>query len=669
MKIKLTFDQIRDVVNIHRWRNATYIELYKWFFQYVMDRQVELDKKESTKWMSNISSPILYMLTMAVYWMYQDSKVAFEVYKKIKIAKKEWLNAEEKAEYNKLVGEANNQSNNIIDLFEWIYEECDWSEEFDKSVLDAIILGNWFGWIWFERSEDTYEIMNSETWKKDIVTEKTNIPMIYRIVPLNIFTELSANSQKKAKINIIRKVLTTETINTIYSIYWVKYVQDKEETPVYLEKKDWNMVLRFMIFNNMPFVTTLKTLWWTVNGGAWETSSVWAMHTDIRSDNNYTIWDNLHEVYEVHTDKTIQIFVDGKDLWGLFPRLGPWKAKPIYVLGFRDWLNGLYDMWVGTIWYSLFKTIVWFLNLRVDNDRLAASSPMVVNADDNFFEGMDYLEQFPGKLIKVKDVEKQKPSPIQYNTAQAWAANSEVDMLIKNVQDAVGVSWYKMGVQQKVERSAKGVNELIESADASMKSFIGSIAKAKWFIAKYITLLALYYMDAETIKNYCWNENLQKEIDISDFVKDFSFNFNIQSVSSLRERQELEVIKWIIRDYSWATRPSWTPILNQEAWFRLVLEKSGASEDLLLDEDTAFEYMKKQVEDNAELKKIEASAMPQPQVDATWKPVEQAPWIVPAVWVNQQTVWAAPAPGVQGWSSWEWMAVPTNVLWNNWLVW
>jgi hypothetical protein len=31
---------------------------------------------------------------------------------------------------------------NIIDLFESIYEKCDGSEEFDMSVLDAIILGN-----------------------------------------------------------------------------------------------------------------------------------------------------------------------------------------------------------------------------------------------------------------------------------------------------------------------------------------------------------------------------------------------------------------------------------------------------------------------------------------------------------------------------------------------
>jgi len=57
-------------------------------------------------------------------------------------------------------------------------------------------------------------------------------------------------------------------------------------------------------------------------------------------------------------------------------------------------------------------------------------------------------------------------------------------------------------------------------------------------------------MDDETIFKMCGNKKLKKSVDISDFVKDYSFNYNIQSVSSLRERQELEIIKGIIRDYA-----------------------------------------------------------------------------------------------------------------------
>lgn len=682
MQKKLTWQNVNDIVNLHKGRNLTYIELYKKFFMRVMDRQIKLDKKEDTKWMSNISSPILYMLTMAVYGMYQDSKVAFEVYKKIKIAKSEWLDDTEQAEYKKQVEEANNISNNLIDLFESIYEACDWSEEFDLSVLDAIILGNGFGWIWYDKSEETYEVMNPKTTLKDKITEKINIPTTFRIVPLNFYTEVSANSQKKAKINMVRKILTAETINKNYKVYGVNYIEDTSKTPTLLESKDWNMVLRFLIFNNMPFITTLKSLGWakTISGvesTAWDLA---AIHTDIWSDNNYGIWKDLHEVYEIHTNETIQIFVDWEDLW-MFSRLGPWKEKPIYKIAFRDGLNGLYDMWVGTIGYNFHKVVDGFLNLRIDNDRLAASAPMVVNADDNYFEGMDYLQQHPGKLIKVKDV-NQWPKPIQYNGNQWGIANSEVNMLWKTVQDAVGVSWYKMGIQQKVERAAKWVSELVEAADASMKSFISSIAKAKWFIAKYVTLLALYYMDDETIFKMCGNKELKKSVDISDFVKDYSFNYNIQSVSSLRERQELEIIKGIIRDYAWAVRPDGTPVMNQEAGFRMIIEKSWAPEDLLLTGEKALEYMKKQIQNNAELKKLEVESMPQqpwvpsPGGEATPPTVWAAtpmeiPWgIIPPVGVQPAPkIWAVPAPGIQWGSLGEWMAQPTNILWINQQPW
>jgi len=664
--MKLTFTKLKDIISLHGGRNLTYIELYKKFFMYVMDRQQELDKKESTKWMSNISSPVLYMLTMAVFGMYQDSKVAFEVYTKVKVAKSEWLTEEEQKVYDKLIVDTNNTSNNLIDLFESIYEECDGSDEFDMSVLDAIILGNGFWGIGYEKSEDEYEVIDPKTGGKQKITEKINIPSVYRIVPLNFFTEVSARSQKRAKVNIIRKVLTKDTINNMYKIYWAQFNWQWKETIDIIEKKDWNMVLRFMIFNNMPFVTTMSSL---NMSDSWVKTEIWdnkPMHTDIRTDNTYQIGQDIHEVYEVHTDKTIQIFVDWKDLW-IFARLWPWKEKPIYKLAFRDGINGLYDMWIGTIGYNFHKVVNWFLNLRVDNDRLAASAPLVVNSDDPFFDGMDYLEQHPWKLIKVKDM-AQKPQSIEYNTNQWGVANSEVEMLWTTVQEAVWVSWYKMWIQQKVERAAKWVEELVESADASMKSFINSIAAAKWFIAKYVTLLALYYMDDESIFNMCGNKNLKEEINISDFVKDYTFDFNIQSTSSLRERQELDIIKWIVRDYADATRPNWTPLLNKENAFRLILEKSWAPEDLLLTNEDSMEYMEQQIQDNAKLKKDEMAALP-PQPVVPWQWWDDADmWIVPPVWVDPQAMWAAPAPWVQGWSLWAWMAAQTNPLWNNWQI-
>lgn len=643
--MRLKRSDIKNIVSLNSSRNRTYIALYKKFFSYVQDRQVELDRRRETAWMANISSPITYMICMAVYWMYQDSKVAFEVYKTIKKAKWEEITKEE-------IQESENISNGLINLFESIYEKSDWSEEFDQSVLDAIILGNWFWWIWYEKSEDTYEVIWAN-WEKVTIEEKISMPNIYRIIPLNFYTELSAVSQKKAKINIIRKIKTIDRINKDYGIYGIKYTKKENKWEI-IEWKDWNMVLRYMIFNNMPWETTLKSIWITdTYNWQWWTWYDWQKHTDIRTDNSYKIWDDLHEIYEVHTDKTMQLFIDWEDQW-LFARLWPRKIKPVYKLSFRDWLNWLYDIGAWLLAFPYHKVIDAFLNLRIDNDRLVAAAPMVVNSDETSFDWFDVLERYPNKLIKVKDINQSiKPS---WFTNNWWSvANSEVELLWKSVQDAVWISWYKMWIQQKVERSAKGVDELIESSDAAMKSFIESIAKAKWFIAKYTVLLALYYMDDTTLEKMSWMDWLSKKIELTDFINDYSFNFNILSVSSLRERQEIELLKNTIRDYAQITRPDWTPVLNQEEAFKEILEKTRLPEKLYMSPEDAVEHMKQQIQSNADLTNREAEL--NPIAVASWKSII---WKQPA----KTTVGAAPAPGVQWWSMWEWMAEVTNILWR-----
>jgi len=647
---KLVWDDIQKIVWLHKSRNVTYIELYKKFFMWVMDRQIDLDRKKETIWQANISSPVTYMLCMAVYWMYQDSKVAFEIYKIIKKAKWESITDEEQKETETI-------SNAMIDLFENIYEKSDGSEEFDMSVLDAIILGNGFWWIWYEQSESTYEVIWKD-WKKEIIEEKISMPNIYRIIPLNFYTEVSAPTQQKAKFNIIRKIKTATNINKDYKIYWVKYTK-RENKWIILEWKDRNMVFRFLMFNNMVWVTTTKALW--INDSySWNnwTRFDWQKHTDIRTDNSYKIWEDLHEVYEVHTDTTIQVFVDWEDLW-LFKRLWPRKIKPFYKLSFRDWLNWLYDMWVGLIAYQYHKVVDAFLNMRIDNDRLLWSQPLIANSDETAFDWQDVLERYPWKIVKVRDINESLKS-LNISTNWANVANSEVDMLWATIQDAVWVSWYKLWVQQKVERSARWVQELVEAADAAMKSFIDSIAKTKWFISKYIVLLSLYYMDDETLDKMSWFVWLKEKINITDFINDYSFNFDIQSVSSLRERQEVDSLKDFLRDYQWVTRPDWTPVLDIDVAIQELIEKKRLNSALYMSPDKAKEYMQQQIWNNAEMQQQEAWSIP-------WAEME---WIVPMPWVPEPgEMWMAPMPGVQWWSAWASAPQVTNPLWTNQETW
>jgi hypothetical protein len=81
-------------------------------------------------------------------------------------------------------------------------------------------------------------------------------------------------------------------------------------------------------------------------------------------------------------------------------------------------------------------------------------------------------------------------------------------------------------------------------------------------------------MDKEDLTKICGNDDLQTKLNIEDLIQEYTINFNIQSVTTLRERQEMDVIKNITKDYAAATRPDGTPLLNQEQAFRYIIEKS-----------------------------------------------------------------------------------------------
>jgi hypothetical protein len=62
-----TFEDVKNVFLLNKARNTTYLEYYKNYIQYVMDRQMELDKDEATEWMSNVKSPTTFFLSSTLY--------------------------------------------------------------------------------------------------------------------------------------------------------------------------------------------------------------------------------------------------------------------------------------------------------------------------------------------------------------------------------------------------------------------------------------------------------------------------------------------------------------------------------------------------------------------------------------------------------------------------
>ena len=71
--------ELINLFNIHRIKINNYIELYKNFFMYNLDRQIELNKKKSTDWLANLKSPTTFFLVNSLYNKYLDSDIVYEI--------------------------------------------------------------------------------------------------------------------------------------------------------------------------------------------------------------------------------------------------------------------------------------------------------------------------------------------------------------------------------------------------------------------------------------------------------------------------------------------------------------------------------------------------------------------------------------------------------------
>jgi hypothetical protein len=607
-KSNFSFDDVKNIFNINQSRNSSFLEYYKNYLMYVMDRQIELDKDEETKWMANIKSPTTFFISSTLYGMYLTAQTQFDLTKRVT------------DENSELIGEK------LIAMNQYYYDNDDTSENIDRVALDAMILGTGFGQAIYKTVSDELNYMKK--WGKKNVKKTYKIPSAEYISPLNIFIDPAAKTIYNSRFVIIRKIKNKSSLNDYYKdlMGWTTIDITKLDAWEIIENKDRDMVIKYMMFNNMPWVT-----------GAWyrsNTSGVvnTSQHYDILTDNSFEFgekkdwklqWD-LCEIFEVHTDDDITIFVNGKK-YGAYQKTFAWRKKPFFSMKLKSGLNMLYGLGSGHLAYNLQKMSDMFLNLRMDTSRLEATAPIAVDAGDSFFDGKSVFKPFPWKIVKLTDVNKGwKKMEYGYNPAIAGA---EVEAITKMIQDSLGLSGYSMGIQQKVERVARWVQELIESVDRSFADFVKSYGRAMSFLQKYWTVMTISTVDGEFIQRVLWDDMIEiKDIPLEDVVYEYKFGFNLNPMKKQSDAAMVQQLIQFLQTQGESTRPDGTPLVDKEFVLDKMIELMDLPDGTKLTKDEAFTYMKDQIQRNADLKKAEQELMPpQPLPDGT---TELNPWAI-----------------------------------------
>lgn len=681
----ISLSELKSLYSVHYPKIITFLEYYKAYSMYSMDRYTELQNNEDTKRMSALTSPTMFTLVSTVYSMYLDGHAAFSVYKIIKRFKKWYEDTIDETEVEsnleknvqKLDEETQTKVNMLLDLLEHIYNQDETEEQLDRIALDAILLWTWFGAVVFYNYKETYNyLVFDEDQQRKVMKDKTikfTLPWVEYCCPLEIIVVWSWWNKgiRRAKMVIRRRVMRQSNIQKTYvdSIWKFPAIDfDKLNENQCIDKNDREAKIQNMMFNNIPWITTeyYQGITWS---NSTDTSSSF-FFSDIVGSNSFQIWsdeskkknnnndtkstDPLREVFEIYHWDSMQLFVSENSI-GSRPMIWPRNEKPIFTINYKRWLNGVYGMWAWHIAYPLHKVQTAFLNMRIDIARLNANKPMLVKSDETIFQWEDINPQIPWKLIKVHDIE-QWIKPAFEDLTGGTISSSEVEATGKMILEAFGLNGYSLWIQNKVERAATNVNALLKSSERGNKEFVKSYGRAMSFISKYWVLLARNLPD-ELLVKIC-GTTMIKDMEIDELVNEYNFTFNMKPNQSTVSEARMQVISQLIASAKDMVRADGTALMDQEEAYNQLLEMSDLPESLVLTIEEAKRQNKEKIDTDLELKKYAMDKQQELGIPPDWVPPEE--WATPPA-----EKWLIPVAWVQWWSDIPWQFNNTNPEWIN----
>lgn len=533
----LQWEEIQALWSTHKDSLHKYItELYKNYFMYTQDRKGQLEKDKET-WRSNIKSPLTNMFVSGIYNLLQDSDIRF-VCVDVK-----WNKPDE--------------TKNILDLVEYV----SWQDEFMNAIWDAVfdqcLLGWWVFKLNYVYFNEAIKYIDNNGQKKEI-QDKTDYVSARYVSPYNIFSMASTNYANNRMLFERRLVPSTKLLKE-YSKFQIKpdtkAIKDKGQP---LDTIDYEAIK-----TNIPFYNN-------ANG------------RDIFDDDTYNVRDKMIEVVEAHTDKTISIWFN----WiyhGTYEQLGGVGMK-YHFLSFKrnPWTRK--GIGVGYIVRPIQQAYDEVLNLRLDNVKLAMNKMFFMEASSSIFGQTPVMKIKPWAIYKVRDVDSFKE--IQTSEVKN-SAYTELDTMFQMTQWLTGISASFIGMQQKVERTATGAEMLKNSADAQTKQPLRSIAAELAKATKEMVVMLAMYMDKETIKKICGEDEKFSSLLIEDLIGGFNFSYDMTSNGSLNKAIQNEQLMQLLDKQDRTLDAQGRQVLN----VRAIIEKLATGMNLGFDATLSEEEM------------------------------------------------------------------------------
>lgn len=497
MKWYMTFNELRLIYDQYKKVNIEYyINLWKNYSMYPWDRASYIKE-----WQKNIKTGITLFFVESIYWALLDSDVRFIVWgRRFKDQWEAWV---------------------ILDWIEYIYTRAESDEALWDAIKETVLLGTGFFKVGYKYKETPFKYLSKQGKYKEWIDIDDHPKMEY-VSPIWLIIDKNARNIEQARYIIERKVMAFDTIEDYYSIYWIKLNQDMFESPYYLDDVDYEIMKKDLVMQSV------------------------ANPTAIRDDIYRYVKEKVAEVFEVYQRWMTTIFINWYKYWP-YPQIWPRRKSPYQVMQYIKVPNSIYGIWVGTITNAMQQVYDALLNSRLDNVSLVNNKVFIhITSLDPVLQNTDYLELEPWTVLHMAQPNALQELPI--SDIKQWPI-IESDKLMDLTQQTLGTNWYTTWNQEKVERSAFGVESIQKASLNRLKWLIKSISKAMSFVAKYRLILSLEYTDSETFEKILWTDwrAVIEWLDIDRVINDMDFEFDMSAMKlqslSIKMQQALQLLQ------------------------------------------------------------------------------------------------------------------------------
>jgi len=189
-------------------------------------------------------------------------------------------------------------------------------------------------------------------------------------------------------------------------------------------------------------------------------------------------------------------------------------------------------------------------NLKLDSSKIFVVPAFKRVSSTNLgemYEDESSLQVSPGKVFDVDDKDSLTPlftSGSYSNLSVLKDAQFDLD---RDAKESVGVNEYILGAQGKVERSAAGVDALLQSFRMRLRPYITSLNWAMAEVARMWLAMTIAWGDPQIPIKVGGDIGYDiEEIDLVDIIGQYIFSFNIDGLSELTKNMDKDNLNRLV---------------------------------------------------------------------------------------------------------------------------